>query len=356
MTWGQSLAKPTMNRQFSVCPPVEVAGRDLADWLELAAFLSQRGAARTADVNLGDEVAEDFEPVDLDEENELRDRRRLSALAAIEERGRTMNGDYPFRVTDNGEELRLALEWGAGGTAYLLCLVLSQSVGDGLLAPDLRPDMKGAPDLFQVCATACAAGICRGPSFSLGWPRLDSSRFLEKLGQIYGSFGDGRPRNSIPTGAPKLVKDDGIDVVAWSKEPDSLCGKQYLLGQAATGNNWRSKSIRDAIEAFHKTWFEEEPASKAIPHLFIPFIPHASNANPADFESEEKQDEERMKFRILTATYGHIYYRYRIPPRVRMAVEYAADGIGPIERLDGLASVQSWLAAYRGEFQSPTSP
>lgn len=340
-----------MNSTLFPSPPTDTVAEQLADWLELAAFSSDNGHVLTGSVNSGLDIGEDFEPLDLEEQNELREGRLQATVSAIDERLRCMNGAYPFSISEDGESLGLSDSWGPGGTAYLLCLVLSHSVGDGILPKDLHPDLVRARDLFQICATASAGGICRGPAFSLGFPRPDGSSFLQKLAQIYEQFGEGRPRSSPLPGAPKNVKDGGIDVVAWGHELDGLPGKFYLLGQAGSGRNWNQKSIRDAIAAFHNTWFEQSPASQPTPYLFIPFCLQPGSSRACDFDSQEQRAETLGAAHYLTSTYGNIQYRYRIPLRVQQAVRYSEDGIAPIERLEELGDLQNWLLEFRVRLQ-----
>ena len=63
-------------------------------------------------------------------------------------------------------------------------------------------------------------------------------------------FGDGTPVETPRPASPDQVKDDGIDVIAWQPSPDGLAGTHYLLGQSASGDNWKDKSIKSDSEHY----------------------------------------------------------------------------------------------------------
>lgn len=330
---------------LSAAPPSSIISSLLADWLELAAFASHRGQVSVAEINEALEIEEDFEPEKIHFEDNLREERMQVVLAAIEERQRVMEGAYPFRLSNGGYRISLNPDWtNAGGAAYLLCLLLSHTAGEGLLIEDSLPDLAPARDLFQVCATLCAAGVCGGPAISFGWPRPDKTRFHEKLVEVYKIYGDGQPYPKPPPGSPPQLKDGGIDVIAWSYEPDGRQGTRYLLGQAASGQDWEKKSVRQYIDPFHEFWFEYRPTSKPEAALFIPFCLPESGSEEGYFGQEEAYD---GHLRYLISILGTIYYRYRIPWHTARAITLAEEGITPIERLDSVKDVIKWVEDAR---------
>jgi len=329
-------------------PPPDTTSYLLADWLELAAFATVTGQISVEDLNEALEIEEDFEPEEIHTEDDIREARMQAAISAIEERRRVMGEAYPFSLSEDGYRLALDLEWNVGRAAYLLCLLLSHAgKQDGFLSDGPLPDLGPARDLFQICATLCAAGACGGPAFSFGWPRPDKSRFHEKLLQIFEHFGDGKPYELAPPGSPPKIKDGGIDVIAWSHEPDNKPGKLYLLGQAASGRDWKDKSVRQYVDSFHDFWFKYRPASKPTAALFIPFCFPSSHDDAGRVEHFGQEAEYDGDGKYLIDLLGIIYYRYRIPRHAERAVALAESGIGPIERLESVKEVSDWVMEAR---------
>ena len=333
-----------MALQFA--PPSATISHLLADWLELAAFASATGRVPVDEVNEALEIEEDHEPEEIHAEDDLREARVQATVSSIEERRRVMEGSYPFRLSDDGRLLSLNPEWtNAGRSAYLLCLLLSHSSGEGFLSESPLPRLEPARDLFQACATLCAAGFCGGPAFSFGWPRPDKTGFHQKLLEVFRHFGDGVPHPAPPPGSPQKIKDGGIDVIAWSHEPDGKPGTVYLLGQAASGQDWKDKSILQFLNLFHDFWFEHIPASKPTAAIFIPFCLPESDHEVRDHIDQEEID--RGHLRYLTHLLGLMFYRYRIPRHADRALSLAEDGIGPIERLNSVRHVVGWVEEAR---------
>ena len=146
---------------------------------------------------------------------------------------------------------------------------------------------------------------------SFGFPRAQGNAFLPALRLAYNSFGEGTVRSddNVPPGFPSELKDGGIDVIAWRDFPDKLPGKLYLLGQCASGKNWRGKTVKQYVDSFHGNWFTGHPPSEPIKAMFIPFTFH-----------HELQDQQDMDFLSLlkdrlhyeTFTFGVIQDRLRI--------------------------------------------
>lgn len=327
-------------------PPPTTTSHLLADWLELAAFASASGRVPVDEINEALEIEEDYEPEEIHAEDELREARIQATISAIEERLKVMGGAYPFRLSGDGHFLSLDAEWtNAGRSAYLLCLLLSHAVGEGILSGGPLPRLEPARDLFQACATLCAAGFCGGPAFSFGWPRPDKTGFHQKLIEVFKHFGDGVPHPVPPLGSPPKIKDGGIDVIAWSHEPDGKLGTYYLLGQAASGKDWKDKSVKSFLDVFHDFWFANKPASNPTAAIFIPCCLPDPDCEVRDHIAQEEI--ERGHLRYLTHLLGLIFYRYRIPRHADRALSLAADGIGPIERLDSVRDIVIWVGEAR---------
>jgi hypothetical protein len=329
--------------------PIDGTSNELCDWLELAVLASSTGRALLSAVNLELEIEADFEPTDIATEDEQRERRIQQVLLAIEERGQSMPTAYPFER--DKDYLVLRKEPTNGGVVYLFCLIVSNGAANGLLHGEKswQPDLARARALFQACATVSAAGYVHGPSYSVGWPRPDSSSFLDKLKTVYAHFGDGRPHITRPTWAPVNVKDDEIDVIAWKYQPDGQGGTTYLIVQAASGNDWREKSVKSAIDVFHKTWFLQIPSIDASPGIAIPFLlPSKVDADPHD---HNKQEELAGQVWRTARKMGVLLFRHRIANCTDIAAKLSADGISPIEQLDEIPNIRAYVEEYRARLQ-----
>ena len=71
-------------------PPLQSSSNELADWLELEVLCSNASDASTSAINQTLEMAEDHEPVELDEENLVAERRLQQVICAIHERAEAM--------------------------------------------------------------------------------------------------------------------------------------------------------------------------------------------------------------------------------------------------------------------------
>jgi hypothetical protein len=248
-----------------------------ADWLELAAFLSVSGRSRLDDLVGQQDLEWNQELPDFSETDEILADIVANVVAEVERRAHDLEGAYPFSMTEDGSSLVLTQEWSLGNAVYLFCLIIAHAVRSELVSRELAPDdasLRVARDVFQVCATLAAAGHCNGPSYSIGWPRPDKTGFLEKLKQVWEHFGDGTPREVPLPGTPDQIKDEGIDVIAWWPERDEQPGQGFLVGQVASGHDWKGKSIRPHLERFLNEWFCVQPVSLAHPTVFIPFTVH----------------------------------------------------------------------------------
>lgn len=327
-------------------PPESGNSNQLADWLELEALGTASGRASLVSVNQSLEIAEDLEPEELDHENLEAERRVEQVVAAVEERVKAMGDSYPFRIDHDGTSLAISTSLTPGGYSYLFCLIVSSAANGGPLSGGggAEPDLVRARGLFQVCATVAVAGLVTGPSYSVGWPRPDSSTFLAKLAQVYSAFGDGKPFSVVPPGAPSQVKDDEIDVIAWRDTRGTRPPAGYYLGQAASGANWNTKSLKGSVDQFHATWFAQVPASNPSVGTIIPFVlPSDADAAVGHVDQEAVAGE----LRRMAARHGDVVYRHRVAMFVDQGLSLAAGGL-EVERAGDLADIQAYVNEYRG--------
>jgi hypothetical protein len=316
---------------FLSIPELDADSRLQADWLELAAFLSPSQRVLVTELVNQQDLDLDQEPEDFGSLDELLEDIASKATAEVDRRRHDLGNAYPFEISADGEALSLSEEWTVGQAIYLFCLVLSHASKSILVPRDYAPDrhqLQEARDLFQVCSTLAAAGHTGGPAFSIGWPRVSGVTFLSKLHEIWRHYGDGIPQDELPPGTSPQHKDEGIDVISFWPERDGKPGHGYLLGQVASGNDWKGKSVRPDAVAFLR-WFKLVPAAQAYPAIFIPFSVDDEVIDP------------------YTRIYGYVAHRLRLPHLAGKAPGLSDSGIAPIERLSEIGRVHAWLARHR---------
>ena len=256
----------------------------LADWLEICALFSPHGAGQATISSLfrtsGDEehfLEPDEDGESLDVEIINRDLENISDRIAEEigSRANALGDDYPFVVTSRPFHLKLRSEFEAlsSPSCVYLFLLLMSGAGDKVF---LRPTVIDAlvrkgRTLFHACASVGVAGLLRNAeTVWFGFPREDRTGFLEALQSLCGRIGCGKAKGRIPPGFPGKPKDDEIDIIGWRAYRGRRNGNLIVLCQAATGLNWKDKSILTQIDAF-KEWFDVRPYAKATGAIAIPF-------------------------------------------------------------------------------------
>ena len=312
-----------------------------ADLIELTALFSPDGRALTSDLNSALEIGQD-EYEDLDEVLQTRDRISFETVAELESRARQLDKAYPFKLDETGSTLIFEEEKNWGRTLYVLSLVLSHLTSERspvLERAGLLPIEADVPRLrrwFQYCAAASVAGEIGGDAWAFGWPRPDGSAFLDKLKAIWAYLKDGDVRETPSIGAAGKVKDDEIDIIAARMSCDGLHGFPIILGQVASGNNWRSKPLRGhADSVFYPEWFSTIPASQTLVYHIIPFVVDSTT------------------LRRDTRKLGHLMHRVRLCSRAQEAHDAVQRGVPmKIEGTEAFAEVDQWTAEYRSRGQS----
>jgi hypothetical protein len=317
----------------------------LADWLELQALSSVNRQAQILSLSDVMDVTQDSEAEDIADFDAAIEAVVSRVTSEIEFRIKCLETAYPFEINDAGTLLTVKEQIDTGSIVYLFCLLMSHVSNSVLLERiDLSAEAQSGRDIFQICATLSAAGYCEGPAISFGWPRRDRTGFAEKLAQTYLEFGDGTPRTAPLPAAPDHIKDGGIDVIGWRPARDGLPGTFYLLGQVASGQNWKTKSVLKDIENFHWAWFEVQPASQSTGAMFVPFCITDTEEAAADFPD---QDFLISKMQFIAKEFGDFIYRYKLPFFAAKAPALSAAGVAPIEGLNEVPRIEEWVNAIR---------
>jgi hypothetical protein len=318
-------------------PPIAEDPCVQADWLECLVIASDGSAnfaalGRAWDKRRADEESDyegDGAPADADAYLE-------PVVSEINQRVELLGDAYPFKLSDNGSSMTMVGDVGAlsvGAIIYLFCLLLSIAKADEVLEQDVIDVDDDARRLFQACATLAAAGDINGNAINFGFPRSDGSGFITALRRVYHAMTEGQVVAEPRPGTSTNPKDEGIDVIAWRSRRDGP-GTYYLLGQVASGKNWKGKSVTEYIDPLHKLWFNESPASEPIRAMFIPHcIKRSRGATLA------------QQLHTLTIQFGIVYYRYRLP--IYAAEGFALAGVEDkglqIEGRDKFPDVTKWV-------------
>ena len=297
---------------LQAAPPFDEDTYARADWLELYTTLNK--VTYYTDIERVWERSRQSENEDYAGEHETTfDAWLEEVIAIIQYRSSVMGGDYPFAINDDDSGVVFITEdeLSTGQAVYLLCLFLSV-MNEGTIFANLLEISPRHRDLFQACSAWAAAGAIHGSSYAFGWPRPDKTRFHDALKKVFHDLmndGDAEVHENAPAGASPSDKDGGIDVIAWKRRLDGYAGKPIIIGQVASGANWRDKSVKEYIERLIKNWFSRQPSTECTPAIFIPFP-----IRPEDGVTVGEQ------VRYWSAQFGHIYYRDVIPT-------YAANGV-----------------------------
>jgi len=328
----------------------------IADWMELQALSSSRGRATQAAIRsvldiVEDEAAEQ-PPVDEEtgeplDEAILEDSRTQIVAAVFEEleyRQQVLGPAYPFTVDSAHLTIDRQPEnpiTHPGRVVYLFC-VLASAIREKKLQPvaSMSKAEREIADVFQICACLAAGGYVRGEVTSFGFPRATGTGFLPALRDAYERFGVGRVRSEIPEGLPDSLKDGGIDVIAWRDHPDGMPGKIYLLGQCASGQNWKSKSVLEYIGQLHGTWFTELPATFSLPAMFIPFTFHC---DMSETKHGSFLDAVKYAYWYEEKRFGIIFDRLRIAHFAYSCMEGAR--AAPVDGTDRFETIRAWVQA-----------
>ena len=342
-----------------VTPPEPNGTRSAnADWMELRAICSSSGRSTAAELVSIMDVVEDptaslyaFDEVTGEtlDESILETHRNPpldAAFGELQYRQRVLGDVYPFVVDRHPLGLTWIGESGSvpGHVIYLFCL-LASAVREHWLQPACVTGSvaKEIPTVFQICACLAAGGYTEGEVASFGFPRPTGTAFLPALRATYERFGAGTVRSDVPPGFPGATKDDGVDVIAWRDLPDRMPGKLYLLGQVASGDKWKEKSVVDRVEQFHD-WFIERPATHWLPSMFIPFTLHRDLSDDPETAFEEVL---ASRFLREEARYGIVFDRLRVTYFADVCLRANDDGEGRerprVDGRDRFGEVETWV-------------
>jgi len=319
---------------LSNLPPLKGDAHDLVDWVELKVLASEFKSFSIIDLLHSNDELQETENINIQEQDTDNETVLEKLYEELYFRVTSLDVAYPFELSGkNKTALSLKSNLNIGNYTYLYCLFVSHYNRDDVLSIDPPMENKHR-DILQICSTWAAAGDI-GNAVSFGFPRSNKSAFLSELKRVYPKIKDGTVVDVIQPGTPSRQKDAGIDIIAWQQTLDDLPGKLYLLGQVASGENWKGKSVNAFIKKFHRYFFSTLPASTAIPAMFIPFC-----LAGGDGGSREEY------FHALTIDFGKIYHRYRLPYYAYKGYQLSGSEGHYIERIDDADKLTSYVDSF----------
>ncbi len=336
-------------------PAPDASRSSLADWLEITAFLRNRAVGsgnldsllRLNSDNDRELVAQAGELM----EEEIAETKRDALFARVSEeisfREKALGADYPFEVS--GDPLRLSVKPSLNETSHIayLFMLLMTGFKDGFFPKSaaITSRLSAGRTLFHLCASIGVAGVLNdGHTFWFGWPRPDKAAFSAALEQLCDRLGFGRPKIPPPPGLPVKAKDDQIDVIGWKAFRDKRNGTLLIVCQAATGNDWDTKSVVPHLEAF-TDWFERSPYRNATASLAVPFTVH----HEVDDRDGEDYDEAVFHaLQRLNSRHGVVLDRLRITESV-VTVTTTADASARVGGFSSMNVLADWMSQLQPE-------
>jgi len=113
-----------------------------------------------------------------------------------------------------------------------------------------------------------------------------------------------------------------------------------MLGQCASGANWRDKSVVEYIDQLHGGWFTRIPAKFSIPAMFIPFPFHhdLSERKGATFSESV-----HTRSWFEEQRFGIIFDRLRIPFLAEACMARDEPSRSHVDGTARLKEVQQWV-------------
>ena len=259
---------------------------DCADWLELAALLSEEHRCSIAAVERNLKRLSTYDDKRTIQQNANVESACAEVLGEIRRRAQAAMAAYPFRL----EGTDLILSGKARDYApYLFCLCLSWFGWNNRKGQRVFPRR-----MFEDLAKYAAEAFIGGRALRFGAPRTELPReFKKALLYLCTAIGEGKVREIDEA---IHAQDDALDLIAWKDFPDRAEGKLFLVGQCASGDNWESKKRDLDAEGFFDEWFTDRPPSLRSMRIGL-FIPHRVPAS---------------KWSYLTKRAGIIFDRCRI--------------------------------------------
>ncbi|MDI7687847.1 hypothetical protein [Cronobacter malonaticus] len=320
------------------------------DWLELSCLSNMYLTIRISEVRNILENLDSFSSTDIGEEDAEVENEIQRLLEQYQQRKHILQSSYPFVFNEDTLCLELAEETleelSVDQHIYLYCLYFSHMSASRLFS-GLEGPTHQQRDLLQIAATIALAGYAQGHSISFGWPRPDSSKFYEALTRAVDLIGEGRVKafedvNLYLQSRPH--KDAGIDVIAWkdNNPRDKFPGNKLVyFAQVASGNDWRSKAVKEDVEVIQRHWLSQR-IYRIIDAIVIPF----------DFESDDESIK-RDHISLIAEEFGAVLHRLRLPTCFKKGLDLLSSNPELlIERADEINTISQYVIETTATLQA----
>ncbi len=313
-------------------PGPQASIADQVDYLEMESFLDPYHRSSVLGV-IDDEKLQEEEP----DENIIDDAveenvRAVEIEEEVNDRKKALGDHYPFDLDSTGDTLEYSIATTPAQYTYLACLICAFLRVKGKKGWD--PDLKCFEGLFtrrifQTIGTLALASEAGRGAISLGWPRIEGEPIIAALRRGWERGSTIKPHNEPTAAASPDDKDGGIDVIGWSNYPyGAQLASRIIIGQLASGVNWRGKSVREYIEPFQQGYVLTWPANRDMATV-IPF-----------------RRDNGAKAQNLDIKHGSILDRLSVPSKVAGALDLLGMG-REFDETENVDSIRQWVDDYR---------
>ena len=245
-------------------PSPKAADHELADFVELVAWRNSTMSIVELNQLLGRLDEADYSD-GVPEENEI-DVSVNNVFSEVGRRCDACSGAYPFVIDNGGQSVRFEVK--DDNDRHMIYLFM-------LLAT--RLNMKGNRDhggfdgtqLFEELGAESAKHYLGSRAESLVFgTTADDDSFPERVNDLCRQLGEGDGFVDRYGGSRK-VKDDKLDVVAWTPFADQQRGKVIMFGQCKTGTHYRDNLTELQPDAFCTTWWRSPPVVTPTRAFFV---------------------------------------------------------------------------------------
>lgn len=247
---------------------------DQVEWLAVQ-HGSAAMAAGTHDEEMAESADQDILPNGQTDPDLLQDKEVVregvqgAVLEIVQDRQRMLDRAYPFDLIGNSLHYRMETQ---PVYAALLAITRATSLTTGAHA--------ALPQLFEELSLLACQGYL-GPEangYRTGWPRPETvAHFKDAIANVKRLAAPQptdpewfwQPEPGLPDDpAPALVKEEGLDLVAWRGWADNRGSPLYLFGQCSCGSNWMDKGYDVQLKDLGR-WFRL-PIVDPVKSLFVP--------------------------------------------------------------------------------------
>ena len=237
---------------------------ELGDFVELLSWRQGSVSATTVIQDLG-RLAENEYSEGVPEEEEIPVEVE-DAFREIERRIEASNGGYPFEFNANGTVLYPIRGSDEARNVVYKYMLLSTRLD--MNKSRIHAGLDGTELLERLAAVVARQYLGgRAESMIFGTSE-DSSDFPAKIDILCQMLEEGGGFVERGAGARRM-KDDKLDVVAWTPFADRREGKLIAFGQCKTGTNWKSQVTQLQPNNFCSKWFRDQPTLIPVRMFFI---------------------------------------------------------------------------------------